>query len=160
MVSRYRTPLAALMALFSLIAWAIFMVAWQVGTWIEVGLAPIALYGAVWMLVFAVRVMRLGGEMLDSEWTAKTPDVLGTLAAGLWIARFPSPWTALLLVWGLTLGGHVFVLWRSEVTEPDEPPVTWQRMCKSVATSSLWDVGGMLLGLGIGRGLSPPLTHG
>lgn len=82
------------------------------------------------------------------------PPFGGALAAGLWIARFPSPWSALLVVWGLTLCADLLVHWHGEATTPDTPGVSWPSILKEAAIGSLWNVGGGLLGLATGRVLS------
>ena len=156
-VPRYRKALVALAALGSLIGWFTFVVTWQVGGAIEVFVAPIALYGAVWTLVFAGGILLFGERIRSTRWPPSSPEAVGALAAGFWIARFPSPWVALLVVWGVTMCGDLFLFWNSDATDPEVPRVSWWKVCKRAATGSRWNVGGMLLGLGMGHLLGPRL---
>jgi hypothetical protein len=154
-VHRHHRLLAAGTAAASLIGWTIFVVSWLVGAWASVFIATIALYWGVSTLAFAARIRYFGQNFLQIGGRSRHyPHFGGALAAGLWIARFPSPWSALLVVWGLTLCAALLVLWHGEATNADTPGVLWPSILKEAAIGSLWNVGGTLLGLATGRVLS------
>lgn len=147
----HRRAITLLTTLVSLLSWFAFAASGLWGGWASVVVAPTALRWAVSTLVFTARVWCLGANFLDRGPSAHHGRFLGSLAAGLWIARLPHPGWALIVLWGVAVCSDVAVFWNHEATNPETPGVSWRYILQEVMLSLAWTIAGTLAGFGAGR---------
>lgn len=147
----HRRAITLLTTLASLLSWFAFAASGLWGGWASVVVAPTALRWAVSTLAFTARVWCLGANFLDRGPSAHHGRFLGSLAAGLWIARLPAPGWALLVLWGVAACSDVALFWNHEATNPETPGVSWRYILQEVMLSLAWTIAGTLAGFGAGR---------